>query len=250
MRESLAVDISVVIPAFNEAQYLPRLMETLDVARTRYGRGAERVEVVVADNGSTDETVDVASASGCTVVHVSPRVIGAVRNGGAHAASGDILVFVDADARVHPETFNAIAEYFAVPTRVLGVSGVAPERRSTGLDVTWMILGALTALLGFGIPTSRATCVAAGVVSCRRDDWRKVGGYSERLMFAEDAHFLLALKGLGRQRGQTIGWLKDVPAVFSTRKFDEHGDWHYVRMPVRFLFAILWPDSMRRWAQR
>lgn len=46
--------ISLVIPAFNEEHYLPRLLDTIDAARARYREGAEAIEVIVADNGSTD----------------------------------------------------------------------------------------------------------------------------------------------------------------------------------------------------
>src|SRR5262252_8697986 len=77
--------LSVIIPAYNEEKYLPRLLAGIAAARARYRRGAGAVEVVVADNGSTDATAEVAEARGCRVVPVSKRVIGAARNGGASA---------------------------------------------------------------------------------------------------------------------------------------------------------------------
>ncbi len=100
--------LSLVIPAYNEAQLLPRLLDTIDIARARYSGGAEAIEVVVADNGSTDSTATIASARGCRVAAVAKRMIGASRNGGAALATAPILCFVDADMQVHPETFNAI----------------------------------------------------------------------------------------------------------------------------------------------
>ncbi len=48
--------ISLVIPAWNEAEFLPRLLDSVDVARERFASGPEEVEVIVADNGSTDGT--------------------------------------------------------------------------------------------------------------------------------------------------------------------------------------------------
>src|SRR5688500_213700 len=92
---------SVVIPAFNEQSYLPRLLDTIDRARERYVGGPEAIEVIVADNGSTDATRQIASERGCVVVSVEKRVIGAARNGGARAARGEILAFVDADTQIH-----------------------------------------------------------------------------------------------------------------------------------------------------
>ena len=64
--------------------------------------------MVVADNVSTDRTAEVARAKGARVVSVEKRVIGAVRNGGAREARGEVLVFVDADAQMHRETFNEV----------------------------------------------------------------------------------------------------------------------------------------------
>src|SRR5688572_9152598 len=101
--------ISVVIPAFNEEAYLPRLLDTIEVARARYVAGREAVQVIVADNVSTDATARIAEERGCTVVSVEKRVIGAVRNAGARRATGDILAFIDADTQVAADTFNEIA---------------------------------------------------------------------------------------------------------------------------------------------
>src|SRR5438552_10630962 len=98
--------ISLIIPAYNEEKLLPRLLDTVDRARQAYSDVYSReVEVIVADNMSTDSTAAVATARGCRVVQVEKRQIGAVRNGGAAAAQADILCFVDADFRIHPQTF-------------------------------------------------------------------------------------------------------------------------------------------------
>jgi glycosyltransferase involved in cell wall biosynthesis len=75
--------ISLVIPAWNEAAYLPRLLDTVDTARSHYRHGPEQVEVIVADDDSTDETPKIAQARGCHVEHVSKRLIAAARNCGA-----------------------------------------------------------------------------------------------------------------------------------------------------------------------
>jgi len=45
---------SIIIPAYNEERYLPRLLDSIDVARSSYSSGAAEVEVIVADNDSTD----------------------------------------------------------------------------------------------------------------------------------------------------------------------------------------------------
>jgi glycosyltransferase involved in cell wall biosynthesis len=75
--------ISLIIPAHNEIQLLPRLLDTVDVSRERYVGGREAIEVIVADNASTDGTDELAASRGCVVAPVEKRLIAAARNGGA-----------------------------------------------------------------------------------------------------------------------------------------------------------------------
>src|SRR3990170_2913979 len=128
----MAPRLSLVIPARNEERYLPRLLDSVDAARERYRAGREAVEVIVADNVSTYSTAAIARGRGCRVVTVEKRVIGAVRNGGARSARGAMLAFVDADTRIHPETFNAIEEALEGGWVVAGATGGGLERWATG----------------------------------------------------------------------------------------------------------------------
>jgi len=242
--------ISVVVPAFNEARFLPKLLETIEAARKAYRFDRSLVEVVVADNGSTDGTRSIAEAQGCRVVRAAPRVIAAVRNAGARAARGNVLAFVDADTRIHEQTFNAIEDYFRDGDAVAGVCGAVPERSSLPIALGWSLVGAMTALTGFGLPLSFADCMPTGVVCCRRDDWRRVGGYPEDWRFAEDAVFLLDLVRLGRREGRPWGWIHGAPATVSTRKFDEHGEWHFVTMPLKLVMLALRSGGLSAWAKR
>lgn len=225
--------LSVVIPAHNEEKYLPRLLAGIAAARARYRPGSGAVEVVVADNESTDATAEISAARGCRVVPVAKRVIGAARNGGARAAKGEILAFVDADTQVHPETFNAIEAALAGGNVVGGATGMTMERWSAGIAVTYMALVPLVKLMG----------VDGGVVFCRREDFVELGGYDEARLYAEDVDFLLKLKRLGRRRGQRFERLRGVKAVASARKFDRHGDWHYFTGMLRFVYGGLFNRS-------
>ena len=230
---------SLIIPARNEEAYLPRLLETVGVARGRYHGGPDAVEVIVADNVSTDQTAAVARAHGHRVVDVEKRVIGAVRNAGARAAQGDLLCFVDADARVHPETFNAVERLLETGKVVGGASGVRLERLSAGIVLTLVVM----------LPIVWLTGMDTGVTFCRRQDFEAIGGYREDLKFAEDVQLLLDLRRLGRRRGQRLGRTRSAKAIASTRKFDRYGDWHYFPVLARGLRDLLVrPRALERWA--
>ncbi len=209
--------ISLIIPAHNEIALLPRLLDTVDEARDRFSGGRDAIEVVVADNVSTDGTGEVAAARGCTVVKVERRLIAAARNGGAAVARGEILCFVDADMRIHPETFNAVTAALERPGVIAGATGVRLERWSMGIAFTWAVL----------IPLVILTRMDTGVVFCRRQDFSSVGGYDERRELGEDVAFLWALRRLGKPRRQRLVRLRPVKALASMRKFDQYEDWHY-----------------------
>lgn len=231
---------SFIVPAYNEEAYLPRLLDTVAAARHAYRGGPEAIEVIVADNMSTDRTAFLAQERGCRVVRVEKRVIGAARNGGAGAARGEILTFCDADMQIHPQTFNVI-DAALTDKVVAGATGIMPERWSPGLIATllWML------------PLGVLLRVDSGVVFCRREDFERVGGYSETRLYAEDLQFLYDLWRLGRPRGQRLLRATAARAIASTRKFDKHGDWHYFVMPLRLLRdALQGRNAEQRTARR
>jgi glycosyltransferase involved in cell wall biosynthesis len=235
------IRISLVIPAHNEERFLPRLLDSLDTAREQWRGVPGEIEVIVADNLSTDRTAAVAQERGCRVVRVEERRIASVRNGGAAAAGGEILCFVDADSEVHPDTFNAIEDSLATGRVVAGATGVRMERWSLGIAVTWALF----------MPLVLLTRMDTGVVFCRKDDFLAIGGYDERRFFAEDVQLLWDLRRTGRTRKQRLARLRRVKALASTRKFDLHGDWHYLSDLFGLAPKMLWsPRSSSDFANK
>jgi glycosyltransferase involved in cell wall biosynthesis len=88
--------VSVVIAAHNEERYIAECLRSL--SRQTYSP----IEIIVVDDGSTDETATLASQEGTTLIRQDHVGAGAARNRGAELARGDILVFVDADMVMAP----------------------------------------------------------------------------------------------------------------------------------------------------
>ncbi|MFI7500465.1 glycosyltransferase family 2 protein [Streptomyces sp. NPDC049687] len=87
--------LSVVIPALNEAENLPGVFATIPVEElTSAGWG---VEVIIADNGSTDGTAEIAESYGARVVHQPLRGYGNAYKAGIAAARGEVIATGDAD---------------------------------------------------------------------------------------------------------------------------------------------------------
>jgi GT2 family glycosyltransferase len=101
------VRLSVIVPAYNAASVLPRCLESLARSDCR------DFECIVVDDASTDDTSTVAAAHPVTVVRLQQNAGPArARNRGAEVARGELLVFIDADVCVHPDTLGRIDAHF------------------------------------------------------------------------------------------------------------------------------------------
>jgi len=230
--------LSLVVPAYNEADYLPALLASVAIARMRGSRGP--VEVIVADNASTDATARVAADAGCRVVHVARRSIAAARNGGAREARAQRIAFVDADSILHPDTFDALHAALDRRDVCICATGVTMSRVSAGIRVSTLAIDAVNHL----------RAIDTGVVCLRRPDFDAVGGYDERRRFGEDLGFMLAVKRLGRRRGQRFVRLGAVRAITSSRKFDRFGDWHYLGVLLKAGVWLTDRESLDRFVQQ
>lgn len=110
--------VSVIIPAYNAAATLGGLLQAV---KTQAGLPGG-YEVIVVDNGSTDDTVQVAQSFGVTVLHQAVRGPSAARNLGLSAAQGEIVVCTDADTIPTRHWLASLYSAFAKP-EVLQATG-------------------------------------------------------------------------------------------------------------------------------
>lgn len=109
---------TVLVPAYNNGPFLARCLTALAASTCR------DFEVLVVDDASTDDTPAVAERAGARVLRLDRNGGPArARNRGAAAATGDILVFVDADVCVHPDTLAGFDAHFRAHPDVVAVMG-------------------------------------------------------------------------------------------------------------------------------
>ena len=216
---SAAVSVSIIIPARNEEAELPA---TLRAAFDALAANGLPPDVTVVDDASTDRTAQIAADAGAAVVPVSLQNIAAVRNAGAAAAGGDLLVFVDADTHLPAETLAAILE--AVARGVVGGGATLRWDRPPNVAsrfCSWVFLLVWQKLLG----------LATGcLMFARRSDFEAVGGFDETYFAAEERFLTQAL----RRRGPFE--IVSPPVVTSARKMRLFSTGRLIAIAVPALF--------------
>jgi len=243
----LRLQISIIIPAFNEERLLGRSLASIQAAAGAFSRRGWGVEVIVCDNNSTDQTAAIARAAGARVVFEPVNQIARARNGGAAAATGDWLVFVDADSHPSAELFDDVAGQIQ---NGLCLAGGCTLR----MDERFLVAGLLTKLWNL---TSRAGRLLAGsFIFCEAAAFRELGGFSHELFVGEELEFSSRLKRLAADRRRTIVVLHRHPLVTSARKMRLYTAREHLGFMFRAIFrqrrtmtsrqaSYLWYDGRR-----
>ncbi len=178
--------ISFIVPAYNEERYLAATLDALHAAARALD---EPYEIVVAEDASTDQTAAIAQQQGAVLVSVANRQIAATRNAGARAASGDWLIFVDADTLVNEAVVRAAVQAM----RAGSVGGGA------GMRFDEPVPRYARLMLRVVVRLFRATGYAAGCfLFCTRSAFAAVGGFDENYYGAEELVMSRALKRQGK----------------------------------------------------
>jgi cellulose synthase/poly-beta-1,6-N-acetylglucosamine synthase-like glycosyltransferase len=212
--------LSVIIPAHNAGETIVQVLETL-----LSGTG-DRVEIIVVDDASTDDTASLVQRFPVTLIS-RPQCGGpsAARNQGVEVAQGEILVFIDADVQVRSDTLERIRAYLA------------------GHPETAAVFGSYdTAPAGFGFISRfrnlmhhfvhqqgrlEASTFWCGCGAVRRRAYQDVGGLSEALArpSIEDIEFGARL----HHAGHRIHLLKEIQVTH----LKQWGLWQMMRTDVR-----------------
>ena len=218
----MSIDYSIIIPAYNEEDYLAKTLAAIEDAMSHMELNGE---IIVVDNNSNDRTAEIAKQHGTQVVFEAINQISRARNAGAHLAQGRYLIFVDADTTVPTELLKNAVNNLKSGKIIAGGACVAGDVPLTG---------SMKRLLNLWNWISIHTKNAAGsFIYCHREDFQTIGGFSEAVYASEEIWLSGKLRRLGKKRNQSFCIIKEPPVITSMRKLQ----WY---SPLRiYLYTIL-----------
>ncbi len=220
--------ISVLVPAFNEAQGLAQALAAVRAAMTAFDTRGWAAELIVCDNNSTDGTAGIARVAGATVVFEPVNQIARARNRAAAAATGDWLVFVDADSEPSRALFEDMAETIAR-------GGVLAGGATVTMDDRRFWARALVASWNW---TSRLARWAAGsFIFVEAAAFRQAGGFNQTLYAGEEIDLFRRLKAAARRAGLAVRILHRHPLQTSARKLRLYSGWEMAGFLLRTVLS-------------
>lgn len=170
--------ISVVVPAYNEQEYISQCLESLvsqDYPKDRY-------EILVVDNGSGDRTREIASTFDVTVVEKNSGHVGSVRNAGARQAKGEFLAFIDADCVAPADWLSNGAKLLLNEGYVYG-GGYNLRPRPFWVEKAWLLEN-----------KEPPKDLVGGCIFIKKKDFFLAGAFDEELTSGEDTKLSVSLR--------------------------------------------------------
>lgn len=218
-------NVSVIIPAHNEEKYIVRCIKSIKkAARMIDGK----TEIIVVCNRCTDKTASLAEANGARVLYNEDRCIAKVRNAGITAATGEIILTIDADNRMTKGTIQEACELLESGEYIGGGAPIRFERISFAL-----FLNDMMCRLGFGM-----TGLYSGIFWATKETFDAVGGFVDKKAM-EDVATAKVLKAYGKTKGKKYTTLRKNYLINSTRKYDDLGDWLYFKLMFKNAGTLL-----------
>ena len=219
--------ISIVIPAFNEADYIEATLASVHEVVKQY---PGEVEVIVVDNNSTDGTGDIARRCGARVVFEAKNQIARARNAGAAVASGDYLVFIDADTSIHGNILEKVIDTLSSGKFIGGGAWAKP-------DSGWFQRLMFDFFINYPLALKNVT--VGPFLYCERAAFERVGGFDESMYAAEEFSLASRLKKEGEKtnrKWKIIRHHKSHDIITSSRKFSKLGGLEIIEQNTRLLW--------------
>jgi glycosyltransferase involved in cell wall biosynthesis len=223
------VKVSVIIPAYNEEQRLPQTLGRIGKALSI---GVYPSEIIVVDNDSQDGTKQIAEASGAKVFVEKEHNISKVRNTGAENATGDVLVFIDADTLVPDTLFQKITAVMEDEKCFGGAVAVEYE----DFERKWVKFY----LLGWKFWGTVFNMKQGAAQFCRTPVFEELEGYDQTIFMGEDVEFYWRLSRFaGRNKGY-LYFIEHPKVITSARRFDKMSLWKIVLLTHPIFIRLAW----------
>ena len=184
--------VSVVVPAFNEEELLPKCLESL---RAQDYEG--ELEILLVDNGSTDGTGRIARSHGFRVVVEPARGYCRALRAGFAAARGDVIACTDADSVVPPNWISSLVHEYEQRRDVVAIGGdiefTNPNWKSRLLQLLF-----LTPFNRLDRGNRAGAHLWGANMSVRRDAFLAVGGWNSNFSLQADSELSERLRKVGR----------------------------------------------------
>jgi glycosyltransferase involved in cell wall biosynthesis len=231
MTENNNIKYSVIVPAYNEQQLLPRTLAHLKKAmESQKLRG----EIIVVDNNSTDRTAEIAQEQGAQLTFEPFRQISRARNAGARLAKGRYLIFLDADTLLSKELLKTALDNLENGKHCGGGTLIH-------FDTPLPFLAGKLVLLWNWL--SKAQSLAAGsFVYCLNEGFLAIGGFSEKIYASEEIFFSRQLTAWGKANDLLFTIIVEYPVITSSRKFHWFSS---VQISLLLLLLTVFPWGLR-----
>ena len=226
----MSIIVSVIIPALNEEALIGETLESVRLALDLLPAAAT-AEVIVVDNGSTDNTRRVVeSASGhIRLIDCPAKGAARSRNLGARSSRGEILIFVDADTTIQAGSIHQIVEQCLQNGISAGITRLAPRKSGFRANGWWLFWNSVRWL-----PFPYAKAMPA-FMFCTRKTFEEFGPFNEDVAIGEEWPILA---GVYRRRRSEFIYLHSVTAYTSSRRM-ELVSFGYARLFLKYVWAIL-----------
>lgn len=227
--------ISIVIPAYNEENYLPATLEKISAGLSN---GDFEAEMIVVDNESTDKTKQIAESFSAKVFAETEHNIGKVRNTGAKNAEGGVLIFVDADTLVPNSLLQKISAVMRDKNCLGGAVAVDYEQ----FERKWMKYY----LLGWQFWGKFFNMKQGALQFCRKSVFEELKGYDETIYMGEDVMFYWRLSKFAKQKSGYLSFIENPKVITSARRFDRMSVWKTLLL-THPLFILLTSKRKKFW---
>jgi glycosyltransferase involved in cell wall biosynthesis len=222
--------ISIVIPAFNEEKYLPKILESIKA------QDFKDYETIVVLKPSRDKSLQIARKYGCIVSQKGGNPSQS-RNIGAKIAKAGTIVFFDAD-NVLPKGF-LLKLHSAFEQKRLGSASVfyAPLSRNFLDKLIFLFSNANNWLMQGIMPYAAGWCIAI-----KSDIFRKIGGFNESLILFEDVDLVRRASKLGK-----FAIIPSLKILVSVRRYEKEGRLAYIAKALRLqiIHALLGKEGVQ-----